>query len=116
MKNNSEKMKKWSVVACDQYTSEREYWDRVKNYVGDSPSTLNIVYPEAYLSEGDARIEKINSYMDKYLKSDIFKEYKDASKRLKTSEFILSASFIIISQYSCIAVSSSLTFILRPSA
>ena len=70
--------KKWSVVACDQYTSEKEYWDRVKENVGDAPSTLNIVYPEAFLSEGDARIEKINSCMDKYLADGLFKEYKDS--------------------------------------
>ena len=68
---------KWSVVACDQYTSEKEYWERVKERVLDAPSTLNLVYPEAFLSEGDARIEKINSYMEKYLKDGIFKEYKD---------------------------------------
>jgi len=70
--------KKWSVVACDQYTSEKEYWDRVEENVGDAPSTLNIVYPEAYLSEGDARIEKINSCMHKYLADGLFKEYKNS--------------------------------------
>ena len=69
---------KWSVVACDQYTSEKEYWDRVKENVGDAPSALNIVYPEAFLSEGDSRIEKINSCMDKYLADRLFKEYKDS--------------------------------------
>lgn len=69
---------KWSVVACDQYTSEKEYWDRVKATVGDAPSALNIVYPEVYLSEGNERIEKINSYMEKYLSDGIFKEYKES--------------------------------------
>lgn len=69
---------KWSVVACDQYTSEREYWDRVSDYVGDEPSTLKLVYPEAYLSEGDSRIEKINSEMKKYLDGGIFTEFKNA--------------------------------------
>lgn len=69
---------KWSVVACDQYTSEKEYWDRVTNTVGTAPSALNIVYPEAYLTEGDARIEKINSNMEKYLKEDLFEEFKDS--------------------------------------
>ena len=42
---------KWSVVACDQYTSEPEYWEDVKNIVGGNPSTLNIIYPEVYLDE-----------------------------------------------------------------
>ena len=34
-------MNKWSVIACDQYTSEPQYWDEVNNIVGDAPSTLN---------------------------------------------------------------------------
>ena len=62
-------MEKWSVVACDQYTSEREYWEDVKNIVGDSPSTLNIIFPEVYLEDGDGdeRIKKINSTMEEYI-------------------------------------------------
>ena len=53
-------LEKWSVVACDQYTAQPEYWEDAAKFVGESPSTLNIVYPEAFLSEGDARIAKIN--------------------------------------------------------
>ena len=68
---------KWSVVACDQYTSQPEYWERVAEFVGDAPSTLNLVYPEAFLSEGDARIDKINRTMEEYLENGLFKEYKD---------------------------------------
>ena len=49
-------LKKWSVVACDQYTSQPDYWEAVSKNVGDSPSALNIIYPEIYLSEGDGRI------------------------------------------------------------
>ncbi len=71
-------MEKWSVVACDQYTAQPEYWKRVEEFVGDSPSTLNIVYPEAFLSEGDARIEKINSCMKKYIDSDLFATLNDS--------------------------------------
>ena len=41
-------MTKWSVVACDQYTSEPEYWNEVNNIVGNEPSTLNITLPEIY--------------------------------------------------------------------
>lgn len=66
---------KWSVVACDQYTSEPEYWHEVENFVGDAPSTLNITFPEVYLAEGDARIQNINSTMHKYLRDGIFKKY-----------------------------------------
>lgn len=71
---------KWSVVACDQYTSEPEYWEDVKNIVGDSPSTLNIIYPEVYLEEenGDGRIKNINETMQKYLDSGLFKELKNS--------------------------------------
>ena len=70
--------KKWSVVACDQYTSQPEYWDEVKNIVGDEPSSLNIVFPEAFLSEGDGRIAKINANMEKYLEDGIFEELLDS--------------------------------------
>lgn len=69
---------KWSVVACDQYTSQPEYWQEVAEMVGDAPSTLNLVYPEAFLSEGDARIEKINSAMDKYEEDGVFEELLDS--------------------------------------
>ncbi len=66
---------KWSVVACDQYTSQPEYWQSAEYLVEDAPSTLNLVFPEAFLSEGDARIEKINCNMAKYLEDGIFDEY-----------------------------------------
>ncbi len=70
--------KKWGVVACDQYTSECEYWDRVKAYVGDEPSTFHLVYPEAYLSEGDSYINKINLHMAKYIEDGVFEAHNDA--------------------------------------
>ena len=70
-------LEKWSVVACDQYTSQADYWERVTEFVGKSPSTLNLVYPEAYLSQGDKRIEKINATMKEYLEKNVFKTYKD---------------------------------------
>lgn len=61
---------KWSVVACDQYTSEPEYWRRVENIVGDAPSTLRLTLPEAYLGGEDQprRIEKINAAMERYVR------------------------------------------------
>ena len=72
-------MTKWSVVACDQYTSEPDYWKDVENIVGESPSTLNLTLPEIYLEESDVedRIKKINSNMEKLINEDFFKEYKD---------------------------------------
>ena len=57
---------RWAVVACDQFTSQPEYWARVKAFVGDAPSTLNIVYPEAWLNQGDGRIAAINAAMADY--------------------------------------------------
>jgi len=64
---------KWSVVACDQYTSQPEYWDEVGRIVDNSPSTLHLIFPEVYLEEGNAdlRIEKINSTMEQYLNDNI---------------------------------------------
>ncbi len=59
---------KWSVVACDQYTSEPEYWDEVEKIVGDAPSTLRLTLPEIYLESEDApaRIAKIGEAMERY--------------------------------------------------
>ena len=72
-------MFKWSVVACDQYTSEPNYWNEVEKIVGNSPSTLNLTLPEIYLEEKDVeeRIKKINLNMKEYIDSDLFDEYKD---------------------------------------
>ncbi|MCH5210082.1 MAG: DUF1015 domain-containing protein [Oscillospiraceae bacterium] len=79
---------KWSVVACDQYTSEREYWEDVKNIVGNEPSTLNIIFPEVYLDDGDGeeRINKINATMEEYIKNGLFKEYKDTFIYVKRTQ------------------------------
>ena len=73
-------MSKWSVVACDQYTSEPEYWDEVKRIVGNNPSTLNLTLPEIYLEDSDVneKITKINDNMEELNNSDFFKEYKDS--------------------------------------
>ena len=69
-------LSKWSVVACDQYTSQPEYWEEVSNYVGDAPSTLHITLPEIYLEGDDVaqRIESINTNMKKYVDTNLFKE------------------------------------------
>lgn len=71
-------MTKWSVVACDQYTSEPEYWQETARIAEGSPSALNIVFPEVYLSEGDSRIEKINRTMQEYIDMGLFTEYKNS--------------------------------------
>ncbi len=58
---------KWACVACDQYTSEREYWREAKRFVGDAPSTLNLMLPEAYLDMETEAIPQINGRMREYL-------------------------------------------------
>ena len=72
-------MNKWAVIACDQFSSERDYWQRVGDYVGSQPSALNIIFPECYLEDGDKedRIRKINAKMHEYLENKIFDTYKD---------------------------------------
>ena len=52
-KLTSEEMTKWSVVACDQYTGERDYWQKTAEIVGNSPSTLKLILPEVFLGDGD---------------------------------------------------------------
>ena len=70
---------KWAVIACDQFTSQPEYWKRVRENVGEAVSTLNLVFPEAELNvDRVERIKSINENMAKYLAEDIFTEYKDA--------------------------------------
>lgn len=67
-------MPKWSVVACDQYTSEPEYWNRVAAFVGDAPSTLKLTLPEIYLEDASSKdmISDINRAMTEYLSSGVF--------------------------------------------
>ncbi len=67
---------KWAVVACDQYTSEPEYWQRAAEVVGSAPSTLNLIYPEVYLNEKDpgTRIAGIRRDMKEYWDSGLFRE------------------------------------------
>ena len=81
-------MTKWSVVACDQYTSEPEYWKEVEKEVGSSPSTLNLILPELYLEDTDVedRIKKINKTMEEYLDDGIFDEYKDTMIYLERTQ------------------------------
>ncbi|MBO4265477.1 MAG: DUF1015 domain-containing protein [Clostridia bacterium] len=74
--------KKWSVIACDQYTSDNEYWQSLEKTVGDFPSTLNLILPEIYLSDAKARIPKINSTMNEYLDGVLY-EKKDAMVYLR---------------------------------
>ncbi len=76
---DSEKMQTWSVVACDQYTSEPAYWRGVAELVADKPTTLRLTVPEIYLNDADIeeRIKNTNATMADYMAQDIFTEYKN---------------------------------------
>ena len=81
-------MTKWSVVACDQYTSEMDYWNEVEKIVGASSSTLRITLPEIFLEDSDVneRINKINDTMKEYLDEDLFYELKDSMIYLERTQ------------------------------
>ena len=78
--NKEADMTKWAVVACDQFTSQPEYWQAVEETVGESPSALRLILPEAKLGEPDVeeQIRKINVVMEEYLAADLFREWKDS--------------------------------------
>jgi uncharacterized protein (DUF1015 family) len=69
-------LRKWPVIACDQFTQDRGYWEKVKAAAAGMPSTFNLIFPEAFLPDGDAykRAADINSAMDRYLKEGVFQE------------------------------------------
>jgi hypothetical protein len=66
-------LKKWAVIACDQYTSQPEYWQNVQESIGDSPSTLNLILPEVYLGAPDEaeRIKSTQKAMRQYVNEDL---------------------------------------------
>lgn len=78
--NESIDMSKWAVIACDQYTSEPEYWNAVESTVGGNPSALSLILPEIYLENEDVdeKISNIHKTMDKYINDSIFTEYNNA--------------------------------------
>ena len=70
---------KWAVIACDQFTSQPDYWERLDDLVGDAKSTLKLIYPEAYLERDDKeeRTQAINDTMQEYLAQGVFSEVED---------------------------------------
>ena len=73
-------MHRWAVIACDQFTSDNAYWQRVADTVGDSESTLHMILPEAHLGAADeaAIVKEINATMDRYLAGDVFTTYANS--------------------------------------
>ncbi|MCL2375056.1 MAG: DUF1015 domain-containing protein [Firmicutes bacterium] len=70
-------LEKWSVIACDQHTSDISYWEKLAVFVGESPSTLSFIFPEVYLHKGDdeKRSSDIALATKAALEQDIFDEY-----------------------------------------
>ncbi len=68
---------KWAVVACDQFTSQPDYWQAVEETAGEEPSTLRLILPEAHLSDSDVdtQIAAIDETMDRYLAEGLFVQY-----------------------------------------
>ena len=73
-------MSRWSVVACDQFTSQQEYCEEVERIAGESPSTLRLILPESGLNKPGVEedIAKINCTMRNYVDSGVFKTYEDS--------------------------------------
>jgi hypothetical protein len=71
-------MYKWAVIACDQFTSEPEYWADVARIAGDAPSTYHIILPEVYLDtpEEPARVQSIKDTMHDYLNQGLFEDFE----------------------------------------
>ncbi|MBQ2718814.1 MAG: DUF1015 domain-containing protein [Clostridia bacterium] len=69
---------KWAVIACDQFTSEPEYWEEAARFVGDAPSALSLILPECYLAERGERTPRINAAMASLAEGDFFKTHKNA--------------------------------------
>ena len=70
-------LSKWAVIACDQFTQDRDYWERVKNTASDSPSCLNLIFPEIYLEDGgeearEKKAEEIKASMKNYIEGEVF--------------------------------------------
>ena len=69
-------LKQWAVVACDQFTQDKNYWTKVKETAAGAPSTLEMILPEAFLEDGNLneKIDGINRNMSAYLDNGIFAE------------------------------------------
>ena len=73
-------MEKWAVIACDQFTSDPAYWERVRQHAEGSPSTINLILPEAELGtpQEAAHTALINRTMAEYLDANVFRTLKDS--------------------------------------
>ena len=67
-------LQSWAVIACDQYTQDRDYWERCRKNAENKPSTLNLILPEVYLNDADKseRIKRIHNTMNEYMQNGVF--------------------------------------------
>ena len=67
---------KWAVIACDQYVHDLSYWEEVKRVVGNAPSTLDLIYPEVYLSDDGhkERIDRVHRNMKRFVADGVFRD------------------------------------------
>ena len=74
--NSEVNLEKWAVIACDQHTSNAEYWYEVDRFVGDAPSTLRLIFPEVFLEKPgeDEKIGAIHTAMRSYVQDGILTE------------------------------------------
>ena len=75
----------WATIACDQYTQDRDYWNKVYSIVGSKPSTVKITFPEVYLPDPGRkeRIQNIKAEMNKYISEGIFSPPKETAVYLE---------------------------------
>ena len=85
---------KWATVACDQYTSEPEYWEAVETQVGDAPSALRLILPEVYLGETAKRVPAINASMKEILKDCALFETSGGGVTFSGGECMLQIDFL----------------------
>lgn len=73
-------MERWAVVACDQYTSQKEYWEEADRIVGKEPSTLRMILPECYLEDSgkEERIRAVEESMIRYYETGVFRTLPDS--------------------------------------
>jgi len=85
--NPSVNPEKWAVIACDQFTSEPEYWQEVEKIVGDSPSTFHMILPEVYLgtSREEEQAKTSNQAMKRYLQSGFFQKINNFIYVIRTT-------------------------------
>ncbi len=85
--NKSVDLEKWAVIACDQFTSQKKYWDKLDEFCGDV-STLRIIMPEIYIKDNtEERVEKINQTMRDYLQNGVFDTVNGFILTVRTTKY-----------------------------